>query len=96
MNYFDHAANVARQVAEPAPPHTSTSSNRWVRMEAGFRRLLTVAPPLQVHRVTTLHEMASRFDYIEEAEYLLGVATELVRLQTALDAALYDDDDASA
>lgn len=66
-----------------------TTTNRWRALDTNFAELLAKCPPLQVRRVESLRDRAVLVDdNIEEAEFLLSVASELVALQIKSGAAI--------
>ena len=58
-----------------------SETNRWLFLETAFKSLIGSAPPVQRGRLRTLRDIATtKQDFIEEAEFLLSVGRELVRL----------------
>lgn len=66
------------------------TDNRWTALDTQFAALAKKASPMQVHRVGALQRFAANQELIEEAEYLLTVAKEIVALQERVDWISYE------
>jgi hypothetical protein len=88
MSLWDDTVDILRAESHrDRPPAAVTHPvDRWTALDTAFTSLLRDAPPLQHYRVKDLWDFAKTHDefVIEEAEFLLAVAKELVSLQRRL------------